>query len=199
MARLEGQRLCLDCPALRAELKEGASIAVNGACLTVAQLTGSGFCADLLPETLAATNLGSLTAGQAVNLEPPLRAGQDFGGHFVLGHVDGTVRLRSAEVRTSAGGADTRLCRFELPDWLRPWVVEKGSLALDGVSLTLQSIEADSFAVALIPETLSRTALGDILPGQAVNVEADMLIKAAVRATQARLDGRRGVAQDESA
>lgn len=198
MARLEGPRLCLDCPALRAELAEGASIAVNGVCLTVARLTAAGFCADLLPETLAATNLGSLTAGQAVNLEPPLRAGQDFGGHFVLGHVDGTVRLLDAELRR-AGGVETRHCRFELPGWLRAWVVEKGSLALDGVSLTLQSIEAESFTVALIPETLNRTALGDIQPGQAVNVEADMLIKAAVRATQARLDGRPGLAQDESA
>lgn len=189
---LESQRLCIESPVLRSDLSEGASIAVNGVCLTVASLTSRGFCAQLLPETITATNLGALTRSQCVNLEPPLKAGEEFGGHFVTGHVDGTVRLLEQESRRVDGGAETRRCRFELPGWLAPWVIEKGSVALDGVSLTVQSLEPGAFSVALIPDTLSRTTLGNIMPGMLVNVEADLLVKAVVRATQALREARQG-------
>jgi riboflavin synthase len=198
-----GTSIDIACADLRARLSTGASVAVNGVCLTVARLLDGGFSADLLPETLAGTTLGSLDPGEPVNLEQPLRAGEEFGGHFVMGHVDGTVRLMERvlsgvgndRVGASREGdrpwppeeaaGETWRYTFELPGWLAPWVIDKGSIALDGVSLTIQQLAADSFSVALIPETLKRTTLGDIQPGQAVNVEADMLVKAAVRAAQA--------------
>jgi len=169
------ERLQVACPTLRPELAHGDSVAVNGACLTVAELTGDGFIADLLEDTRRGTTLGSLAAGQRVNLELPLAAGERFGGHFVQGHVDGTVKLLEKRELSSSNWRLT----FELPAWLAAQVIDQGSIAIDGVSLTIQELGQDRLSVSLIPTTYNDTALGDIQPGGMVNVEADLVVKAA--------------------
>jgi riboflavin synthase len=176
-------RLRLECPSLRPSLSLGQSIAVNGACLTVAELHGSGFSADLLAATLRATTLGLLPLGAALNLELALGAGDAMGGHFVQGHVDGVVQLLQ---RHALDGGDWRL-EFELPEWLRPLVIDKGSLAIDGVSLTVQELGERTFAVAVIPTTWNVTNLGLVQPGHMVNIEADMIVKAVRRTVEALL------------
>ena len=168
-------RLQVTCPTLRVELAPGDSVAVNGACLTVAELTSEGFSADLLDDTRRTTTLGGLTVGRRVNLELPLAAGERFGGHFVQGHIDGTVALLE---KRELGGGQWQLV-FALPAWLAALVIDQGSIAIDGVSLTIQELRADRFAVSLIPTTYNETALGDIQPGGMVNVEADLIVKAA--------------------
>jgi riboflavin synthase len=164
------------CPGLRPELHPGDSVAVNGACLTVAELERDAFSADLLEETWVATTLGSLAPGRRLNLELPLTAESRLDGHFVQGHVDGTVRVLELHREVE----QWRL-RLELPAWLEPLVHPTASIALDGVSLTVQSLDSSSFSVALIPTTYNETAFGDISPGVLVNVEADMLVKAVHR------------------
>ena len=167
------------CPLLRPQLAAGDSVAVNGACLTVAELTGQGFRADLLEDTRRNTTLGELAIGARLNLETALKAGDAFGGHFVQGHIDGIAHLTA---RRELPGGDWRLS-FELPAWLKPHVIDRGSIAIDGVSLTVQSIEAESsppsFSVAIIPTTWVETNLGGLSIGAKVNIEADMLVKAA--------------------
>ena len=158
----------------------GDSVAVNGACLTVAQLTPAGFAADLLGDTQRQTTLGGLLPGASVNLEPAIRAGERFGGHFVQGHVDGTARLRS---RRQMEDANWRL-EFELPDWLKGDVIDRGSIAVDGVSLTIQELEPEFFAVSIIPTTYRETTLGELQTGGLVNIEADLLIKAVRRVVE---------------
>jgi riboflavin synthase len=172
----DARSLDVSCPSLRPGLRQGDSVAVSGACLTAARPTHDGFSADLLEETAAASTLRTLPLGRRVNLERPLQAGERFDGHFVQGHLDGTVRLLD---KSSAGGQWN--LRFELPQWLEALVFPKSSIALDGVSLTVQTLEAASFTVALIPTTYNETSLGDISPGEKVNVEADMLVKAVHR------------------
>jgi riboflavin synthase len=151
------------------ELSEGDSVAVNGVCLTATEVSQGGFAADVVDETLARTSLGSLEPGNRVNLELPLRASDRLGGHVVQGHVDGlgTVEALGSDgvLRVSAG-----------QDLLR-YVVEKGSIAVDGVSLTVAEVDDDGFSVALIPETLERTTLGSLEPGDRVNLEVDVLAK----------------------
>jgi riboflavin synthase len=158
--------------ALAAELHEGDSVAVNGVCLTaVAAATGS-FRADVMAETLRRSSLGPLAAGDSVNLELPLRAGEPLGGHIVQGHVDGT-----GEVEELHDEGFARVVRIACdPDLLR-YVVEKGSIAVDGVSLTVASVDGDGFSVSLIPETVERTTLGAAEPGRLVNLEVDVLAK----------------------
>lgn len=167
------------CPSLRPQLAPGDSVAVNGACLTVAELTGAGFRADLLEDTRRNTTLGELPSGARLNLETALTAGDAFGGHFVQGHVDGTVHVTA---RRELPSGDWRLS-FELPEWLKPHVIDRGSIAIDGVSLTVQEIEPEgsppSFSVSIIPTTWSETSLGGLAIGAKVNIEADMLVKAA--------------------
>lgn len=188
--RHRGERgLEVACPSLRPRLAAGDSIAVNGACLTVAELTADGFRADLLADTRRNTTLGELAPGARLNLETALTAGEAFGGHFVQGHVDGTVRLLS---RHELPGGDWRL-GFDLPDWLKPQVIDRGSIALDGVSLTIQELEPDgsppAFYVSIILTTWQETNLGELVAGARVNVEADLLVKT-VRHAVEQLLGR---------
>jgi riboflavin synthase len=157
---------------LAAELGRGDSVAVNGVCLTAVEIAGGGFCADVMAETLRRSSLGPLAAGDEVNLELPLRAGDRLGGHVVQGHVDGTGSVLSV---TEEGIA--RLVRIACPEELLRYMVEKGSVAVDGVSLTIAAIDEESFSVSLIPETVERTTLGRAEEGTVVNLEVDVLAK----------------------
>jgi riboflavin synthase len=157
---------------LAAELSPGDSIAVNGVCLTAVEPTPEGFAADVMPETLRRSSLGPLGAGDEVNLELPLRAGDRLGGHVVQGHVDGTGTVEA--VREDG---ISRVVRIAAPRDLLRYVVEKGSIAVDGVSLTVSAVDDDTFDVSLIPETLERTTLGAAAPGRTVNLEVDVFAK----------------------
>jgi riboflavin synthase len=168
---LRDGRLEVDTP-LAAELAAGDSIAVNGVCLTALDPSAHGFAADVMPETLRRSSLGPLGAGDEVNLELPLRASDRLGGHMVQGHVDGTGTVE--EVREEGF---SRVVRVAAPGELLRYVVEKGSIAVDGVSLTVSAVDDDAFEVSLIPETLERTTLGSAVPGRAVNLEVDLLAK----------------------
>jgi riboflavin synthase len=153
-------------------LSEGDSVAINGVCLTATAVRDGGFEADVMPETLRRTALGALAEGDRVNLELPLRASDRLGGHIVQGHVDGTGTVESVDDEGFA-----RVVRISAPFELLRYVVEKGSIAVDGVSLTVAEVDDDGFAVGLIPETLERTTLGAAMPGRAVNLEVDVLAK----------------------
>ncbi len=167
-----GKRLVVEAGPLAAAASIGDSIAINGCCLTVVTTGGGQLGYDAGPETLSRTNLGRLTAGSLVNLEPALRMGDALGGHWVTGHVDSLATLAS---------------RLDDRDWSTFWfaserrwtaqMVAKGSVTLDGVSLTLVEVEAERFSVALIPHTLSVTTLGSLVVGGAVNLETDLLGK----------------------
>jgi riboflavin synthase len=168
---LRDGRLEVDTP-LAAELGAGDSISVNGVCLTAVDPTPDGFAADVMPETLRRSSLGPLAEGDDVNLELPLRATDRLGGHVVQGHVDGTGTVE--EVREEGLSRVVRIAAE--PELLR-YVVEKGSIAVDGVSLTVSGVDDDTFEVSLIPETLERTTLGSTQPGKTVNLETDVLAK----------------------
>jgi riboflavin synthase len=185
-----GARLHVDLGGLAADTKVGDSVAVSGACLTVAELSGEVAAFDVIEETLKRTTLGELASGAKVNLEPAVRAGEPLGGHFVTGHVDGVATCRSR--REIGEGAEVT---FDLADALLGDVVEKGSISLDGVSLTVAKLEMAGFAVALVPHTLRETTLGSVRPGAHVNVEADLLVKA-VRRVISRARGGRDVSLD---
>jgi riboflavin synthase len=176
---LKDGRLEVDTP-LAGELKPGDSIAVNGVCLTAVDPSPEGFAADVMPETLRRSSLGPLAAGDEVNLELPLRASDRLGGHVVQGHVDGTGTVE--EVREEGF---SRVVRIAAPGELLRYVVEKGSIAVDGVSLTVSAVGDDTFEVSLIPETLERTTLGSAAPGRAVNLEVDLLAKYVEKAIRA--------------
>jgi riboflavin synthase len=154
------------------ELREGDSVAVNGVCLTATALNGGSFAAEVMNETLSRTSLRDVEAGGEVNLELPLRAGDRLGGHVVQGHVDGPGVIESV----SDDGFARRL-RIDAPEDLLRYVVAKGSIAVDGVSLTVAELDSDSFTVSLIPETLQRTNLGKAQPRTTVNLEVDVLAK----------------------
>ncbi len=174
MLAARGQNtLLVDCPAVRDRLAFGDSISVNGVCLTVARLSDTGFGADLLPATLSATTLGGLEIGSRLNLELPLGAADVFGGHLVRGVIDGTTEL--IERGELPGGALS--LSFAVPDWLTAWLVPKGAVTIDGVSLTVQRLEPGRFTTELIPTTQSETNLGTIQPGSRVNIEADLIVK----------------------
>jgi riboflavin synthase len=167
----QGVQLEVSTP-LGAELTEGDSVAVNGVCLTATDVRPDGFRADVMAETLRHSSLGPVVAGDSVNLELPLRAGDRLGGHIVQGHVDGT-----GTVTTTVDEGMSRLITVGAgPDVLR-YVVHKGSIAVDGVSLTVASVDDEGFTVSLIPETLERTTLGSAAPGRVVNLEVDVLAK----------------------
>jgi riboflavin synthase len=157
---------------LASELSAGDSIAVNGVCLTAVDPDPAGFSADVMAETLRRSSLGPLTSGDAVNLELPLRAGDRLGGHVVQGHVDGIGTVDS--VRDEGFSRVVRVAAA--PETLR-YVVEKGSIAVDGVSLTVSAVDGEAFEVSLIPETLERTTLGEAAPGRMLNVEVDVFAK----------------------
>jgi riboflavin synthase len=158
--------------ALAGELGEGDSVAVNGVCLTATAIAGGEFTADVMHETLRRSSLAGVAEGTRVNLELPLRAQDRLGGHVVQGHVDGVGTI-SATVRDGFA----RVVTIDAPPELLRYVVEKGSIAVDGVSLTIASVTEDTFAVSLIPETLERTNLGAAAPGTPVNLEVDVLAK----------------------
>jgi len=158
--------------ALAGDLRDGDSIAVNGVCLTAIGADGDGFGADVMHETLRRSSLAEVAPGARVNLELPLRADERLGGHVVQGHVDGLGAVRAVREEGFA-----RVVTIEADPALLRYVVEKGSIAVDGVSLTVAAVDGDSFAVSLIPETLERTTLGAAGPGAPVNLEVDILAK----------------------
>lgn len=165
-------RLTVRGAAVTADAGDGDSIAVNGTCLTVVGTESGTFTADVMAETLARTSLHGVEPGRRVNLERPLRLSDRLGGHLVQGHVDGTGKVL---VRTATPNWD--VVRISLPEALSRYVVEKGSIAVDGVSLTVSGIESDWFEVSLIPTTLASTTLGIVEPGDRVNLEVDVLAK----------------------
>jgi riboflavin synthase len=167
----DGARLRID-TALAGELRQGDSVAVNGVCLTATAVDGGWFDAQAVNETLTRTSLGALRAGTPVNLELPLRAGEPLGGHLVQGHVDGLGRIAELEEDGFA-----RRVRIETEPEILRYIVEKGSIAVDGISLTVVDVGATSFTVSLIPETLERTSLGASEIGTTVNLEVDVLAK----------------------
>ena len=167
----DGVRLRVTTP-LGADLAPRDSIAVNGVCLTAVDPGPDGFRADVMAETLRRSSLGPLDPGDPVNLELPLRASDRLGGHIVQGHVDGVGTVAAL---TDDGFA--RIVRIDAPPDVLRYVVEKGSIAIDGVSLTVATIDAAGFTVSLIPETLDRTTLGQAAPGRGVNLEVDVLAK----------------------
>jgi riboflavin synthase len=166
---------------LAAELGQGDSIAVNGVCLTATDIDGKRFRAEAMTETLRRSSLGELSEGSTVNLELPLRAGERLGGHIVQGHVDGTGTVRAIREEGFA-----RVLEIETDPSLERYLVEKGSVALDGVSLTVSALLEHGFAVSLIPETLKRTNLGGIGEGAQLNIEVDILAKQVERLMEAR-------------
>jgi riboflavin synthase len=166
---------------LAGELSEGDSVAVSGVCLTATAIAGDRFEADVMNETLRRSSLAELAPGRPVNLELPLRADDRLGGHFVQGHVDGMGTVRDAHEDGFA-----RTVTFAAPGEVLRYVVEKGSIAVDGVSLTVTAVDEESFSVALIPETLERTTLGAAGPGTPVNLEVDVLAKYVERLVASR-------------
>jgi riboflavin synthase len=181
IAAVEDGRLSVRTPA-PLELAEGDSVAVNGVCLTATGVNGGGgFDADVMPETLRRTALGALGEGDLVNLELALRAGDPLGGHMVQGHVDGTGSVESVREEGNA-----RVVRIAAEPEVLRYVVEKGSIAVDGVSLTVAAVDGAGFEVSLIPETLERTTLGEAVPGRAVNLEVDVLAKYVEKLVAAR-------------
>ena len=184
-ARPGGARLRIVAPPdLLARAELGASIAVHGACLTSVAVDGRAWEADLSEETLAKTTLGRLALGATVHLEPALRVGDPLDGHLVAGHVDAVGQLLSRP--RSEGRVDEGLWRFAMPPELAPVMAPKGSVAVDGISLTVVDCGTDWFTVALIPETVKRTALDAMRPGDPVNLEADPIGRFVARALALR-------------
>jgi riboflavin synthase len=168
----ERRRLVLEAPATAAATGVGDSVAVSGCCLTAESVAGAQITVHAVPETLSRTTLGRLGVDDRVNLETAIRAGEPLGGHYVQGHVDAVGRVQSVE----AEGEGLRVF-VEAPEDVLRYCVEKGSVAVDGVSLTVAELAADAFAVALVPHTLHATTLSDLAPGQEVNLEVDVLAK----------------------
>jgi riboflavin synthase len=164
---------------LAGELDEGDSVSVSGTCLTVASVADGAFEADVANQTISVTTLGELEPGARVNLEPPLKAGDPLGGHLVQGHIDGT-----GEVRGVQGDGVARRLRLAAPRELGRLIVERGSVTVDGVSLTVAALAEDGFEVSLIPETLERTTLGGLANGERVNLEVDVIARYAERLVQ---------------
>lgn len=172
VTRRSGAELAVLAHSVMDDLKLGDSIAVDGVCLTVAALNPDNFVVQISPETYACTTLGRLQAGHAVNLERAMAAGQRFGGHFVLGHVDGVGRIEAVKDQ-----GEFALWQFRAPREVAAYLTPKGSIAIDGISLTIVEPKNDTFSVALIPATLAKTTLSSKGVGDPVNMEADMIGK----------------------
>ena len=196
------RRLTVAAPGIAGRLREGDSLAVSGVCLTALDvgpdsLSGELFHADLAAETLARTSLGSLEPGSVVNLELPVEAGRPLGGHIVQGHVDGTGVLVSLEpvVLESSPHFDRSTTDWTLrvlvPEHVRPWMVSKGSVALEGISLTIADFDGEIVAVAILPLTYWRTNLHTLAAGAPVNVEGDLVVKLALAQMVERQDSER--------
>ncbi|MBP2702383.1 riboflavin synthase [Microbispora sp. RL4-1S] len=168
----ESARLRIRGPLVTGDARHGESIAVNGVCLTVTDVDGDVFGADVMKETLDRSSLGALRPGSPVNLERAVRADQRLGGHIVQGHVDGTGAVVSREP-----AEHWEIVRISLPPGLDRYIVEKGSVAVDGVSLTVVAVDGEGFTVSLIPTTLGLTTLGHKRPGEPVNLEVDVIAK----------------------
>jgi riboflavin synthase len=168
----DSARLTVAGPLVTSDAVHGASIAVNGVCLTVVEHGDEQFTVDVMAETLDRSSLGTLQAGDPVNLERAMAASSRFGGHIVQGHVDGTT-----QVLTRTPGDRWEVVQFHLPNALARYVVEKGSITVDGVSLTVASVDDATFSVSLIPTTLALTTLGHKGVGDTVNLEVDVLAK----------------------
>jgi riboflavin synthase len=173
--RESGATLVVSAPFAR-ELSTGESVAVSGVCLTAVESSPTTFSAELSPETLRATSLGRLQTGSRVNLERAVRADARLGGHFVLGHVDTTT-----EISTWQAQGDHWWLSLHLPEAIEMWVVEKGSIAVDGISLTIAELGASSLGIQIVPHTRAHTNLADRKPGDLVNLEADIIGKYAAR------------------
>jgi len=167
-----GRMLIVRAPETAAATSPGDSVSINGCCLTATAIDGGAIAFQAVPETLARSTLGDLEPDDTVNVEPAIRAGEALGGHYVQGHVDAVGRIQSVE----AEGEGLRVF-VETPEDVLRYCVEKGSITVDGVSLTIAELAADAFAVALIPHTLTATTLSDLQPGQRVNLEVDVLAK----------------------
>ncbi len=183
--RDNGARLFLDAKSLAPSARLGDSISVNGACLTVVEIKGGTLVFDLSGETLRSTNLGRLTTGAGVNLEPSLRLDSRLGGHFVTGHIDGV-----GTIRTKARTGDVYKIVIAADDGLTGFLVEKGSVAVDGISLTVVDVLKDGFSVVIIPHTASLTTIGFKGPGETVNIEVDILGKYVAKFLQKGKDTR---------
>ena len=172
-ARPAGARLRVTCSTVLSDLTNGASIAVNGVCLTALDITADSFAADLAPETLQRSNLGALIPGSRVNLERPVTPTTRLSGHIVQGHVDATAVVESLEDL----GSGNWWLTVRVPETLERYLVHKGSIAIDGISLTIASLEDSLVGVTIIPHTMSATTLGAAKPGSRVNIEVDVLAK----------------------
>ena len=168
-----GPRMRIQCRVVLEDIKEGASIAVNGVCLTAVNIQADGFCCDLSPETLARTNLGTLREGSLVNLERPAAVGERLSGHIVQGHVDGTAEFLALDKLPDGNW----WLKVRLPTDLERYVIHKGSLTLDGVSLTVASLDGDVVGVAIIPHTYANTVMRGYGQGTVINVEVDVIGK----------------------
>jgi len=187
-----GARLRVRCKMVLEDAAEGASIAVNGVCVTAIDLRPGSFAADLAPETLQRTNLGDLRSAAAVNLERPLSPAGRLSGHIVQGHVDGTGELVSLD----SLGDENWWLRVRVPAELDPYLVFKGSIAIDGISLTIAALESDVLSVTIIPHTYRNTTLGSYRPGTRVNLECDIIAKHVEKLVRG-LDVRRGLTIDK--
>jgi riboflavin synthase len=167
-----GVRLVIEAPGTAAGTSVGDSVAIDGVCLTAVAVSDGQMSFDAVPETLARTSLGTLAPGARVNVEPALRAGDPLGGHYVQGHVDGPGLVRSVEDE-----GDGRRVWFDAGADILRYAVEKGSITVQGTSLTVAALDDKGFAVALVPHTLEATTLGELVRGQAVNLEVDVLAK----------------------
>lgn len=174
--RQHSMRLWIEAPFSLTKDKLGDSVSVNGCCLTIKAKQGKRFAADVSPETLSRTSLGSLKEGGEVNLERALKFGARMGGHIVQGHVDGLAKLLSKKEARS-GGEKYLVLDFQIARNLRPYLVEKGSVTLDGISLTVNRVRARSFSVCIIPHTQELTTLTAKKPGDNLNIEVDILAK----------------------
>ena len=168
-----GARVVIEAAVVLGDAQIGASIAVNGCCLTVVEYDATSWAADAVPETLDRTNLGALRPGDAVNLERPLAADGRYGGHVVQGHVDATAAVVAIDELDDGSFRFT----FELPPAIADYVVEKGSIAVDGISLTVARVDSSTFSIAIIPHTHEVTTIGRRTVGDRVNLEADVLAK----------------------
>jgi riboflavin synthase len=168
-----GKRLVVKCSTVIEDAREGSSIAVNGVCLTALDLTGDSFSADLAPETLARTNLGDLRVGSPVNLERPVTPATRLSGHILQGHIDGTGEILALDEL----GDGNRWLKVRVPAGLERYMVHKGSIAIDGISLTIAALDGDVLGVAIIPHTFPNTTLGSRKLGDLVNLEVDVLAK----------------------
>ena len=179
------QRITVEAPSLAAKLREGDSLGVSGVCLTALDVNPTLFHADLAQETLDKTSLGELQPGAELNLELPVAAGSPLGGHIVQGHVDGTGTLIALDPVNNPASSDFDkqttdwTLKIQVPENLRSWMVPKGSVAIEGISLTIAAVEADTIRIAILPLTYWRTNLHALQPGSPVNIEADVLVKMA--------------------